>query len=136
MKDTVSFLFKLTGLTLILSGIIFVLLNNVPAYNPGAFIWIAVTFFYLLTLLLYSMAMMGLKRSQKTFTVSVLGSMTLRFIFSILFLVIYLIINPEKNKAFIISFLLLYLFYTIFEIFQLVRKLRPEKSRDFDTTNN
>jgi 4-hydroxybenzoate polyprenyltransferase len=136
MKDSVSFLLKLTGLTLILSGIIFVLLNNVTAYNPGSFIWIAVAFFYLLTLILYSMAMMGLKRSQKTFTVSVLGSMTLRFIFSVLFLVIYLIINPEKNKAFIISFLFLYLFYTIFEIFQLVRKLRPEKSRGFDTTNN
>lgn len=136
MKDAVSFILKLTGLTIIITGIIFVLLNNVKAYNPGPFIWIAVAFFYLLTLALYSMAMMGLKRSQKTFTVSVLGSMTLRFIFSLLFLVIYLIINPEKNKAFIISFLFLYLFYTIFEIFQLVRKLRPEKSRGFDTTNN
>jgi hypothetical protein len=127
MKDSVSFLLKLSGLTLFISGIIFVLLKNVPTYNPGSSIWIAVAFFYLLTLVLYSMAMMGLKRSQKTFIVSVLGSMTLRFIFSILFLVIYLIINPEKNKAFIISFLFLYLFYTIFEIIQLVRKLRPEK---------
>ncbi len=136
MKDIISFTLKLTGLTVLISAIVLLLLKQVPAYNPGTFIWIAVGFFYLLTFILYAMAMMGLKQSQKTFTVSVLGSMTLRFIFSVLFLVIYLIINPEKNKAFIISFLFLYLFYTIFEIFQLVRKLRPEKSRGFDTTNN
>jgi 4-hydroxybenzoate polyprenyltransferase len=136
MKDIISFTLKLTGLTVLISAIVLLLLKQVPAYNPGTFIWTAVGFFYLLTFILYAMAMMGLKQSQKTFTVSVLGSMTLRFIFSVLFLVIYLIINPEKNKAFIISFLFLYLFYTIFEIFQLVRKLRPEKSRGFDTTNN
>ena len=136
MKDSVSFLLKLTLLTAIIGAIIYSLMQYISVYNPGNAIWIALTFFFVLTLVLYRMAMMGLKRSQKTFTISVLGSMTLRFIFSLLFLVIYLIINPEKNKAFIISFLFLYLFYTIFEIFQLVRKLRPEKSRGFDTTNN
>lgn len=122
-----SFVLKLSALTLFLSGIIYLMLNYLPQYQPGNFVWISVAFYYLLTLGLFSLSVMGLKSSNRTFSTAVFGSMTIRFIFCILFLVIYLIINKEKNVSFIVTYLLLYLFYTIFEIFQLVRKLRPEK---------
>ncbi len=49
MKDIISFTLKLTGLTVLISAIVLLLLKQVPAYNPGTFIWIAVGFFYLLT---------------------------------------------------------------------------------------
>lgn len=122
-----AFIAKLSALTLVLGAIIYSLLAYWPVYNPGPFVWIALAFYFLLTLGLYSLSLMGLQRNNRTFSTAVFGSMTIRFIFCILFLVIYLIINKEKNIPFIITYLILYLFYTIFEIFQLVRKLRPEK---------
>lgn len=122
-----SFIVKLSLLTVFLSGLIFLLLQYLPVYQPGNFVWISLAFYFLLTLGLFSLSSMGLNRNNRTFSTAVFGSMTLRFIFCILFLVIYLIINKEKNISFIVTYLFLYLFYTIFEIFQLVRKLRPEK---------
>lgn len=123
----ISFLSKLLLMTAVIVGAIYFLEMVWPDYQPGYFVWISVVFYFFLTVGLFSLSMMGLKRNNRTFSTAVFGSMTIRFIFCILFLVIYLIINKEKNVAFIVTYLILYLFYTIFEIFQLVRKLRPEK---------
>jgi hypothetical protein len=58
-----------------------------------------------------------------------------RIIISGLFIAIYLIINAERDKAFVVSILLLYLFYTLFEIYHLVTKLRAEKYTPVEHTN-
>jgi len=53
--------------------------------------------------------------------------MLIRMFFSIFFITINLIINHVKDKAFILSFMGLYLIFSLFEIFHLVFKLRAEK---------
>lgn len=131
-----SFTVQLVLITLLIAGAAWLLLQYLPAFKPGVYIWYTIGFFFTLTYSLYHLALMGLNKSQRTFSTAVFGSMTLRFIFSLLFLIICLIISKEKNISFIVSFLLLYLFYTIFEIVHLVRKLRAEKSKGFNATNS
>ena len=51
----------------------------------------------------------------------------MRFIFSIFFVVIYLMVNEVRDKIVIVNFLFLYLLFTTFELYHLVTKLRTEK---------
>ena len=96
----------------------------------------ALFFFMLLTSLTYFITDMGFRRNSQTFFRGLYGSIGLRFLFSIFFIVIYLIINEVKDKMFIVEFLLFYLFFTMFEIFHLVAKLRSEKKRGVDATTD
>ena len=89
--------------------------------------WAALVFFFLLNLLVFFLSQTALKGSQKSFITFVYGSSGLRFIFSIFFIVIYLIINDVMDKLVVGSFLFLYLLFTSFELYHLVTKLRAEK---------
>ena len=89
--------------------------------------WGALVFFAALTTLIYYFGMNALNKSQRTFTNAVYGGVGIRFIFSIFFIVIYLVVNELRDKIFIVEFLLLYLLFTMFEIYHLVSKLRTEK---------
>lgn len=89
--------------------------------------WIALAFFFMLNLLVRFLAETSLKGSQKSFVTFVYGSTGLRFLFSIFFIAIYLIINDVMDKMVVGTFLFLYLLFTSFELYHLVAKLRTEK---------
>jgi hypothetical protein len=72
--------------------------------------------------------------SNSQFFTGVMGGTGLRMLISLLFIGTYLITSNLKTNQFILYFLFLYLFFTIFEIYQLVRKLRPEKESKVDNT--
>ncbi|PCJ64127.1 MAG: hypothetical protein COA58_14170 [Bacteroidetes bacterium] len=105
--------------------------------KPGEDLWFwgALAFFFLAGIVI------GLKtqkvvtsKSNSTFYAGVMGGMGIRMLLSILFLAIYLVISEIKSVEFIAFYLILYLFYTIFEIYQLVHKLRAEKQTKVDNT--
>ncbi|MBI1307664.1 MAG: hypothetical protein GC181_13760 [Bacteroidetes bacterium] len=95
--------------------------------NVNPWSWGALAFFLSLTLFLNWLGDYMMTKGSRTFLNFVYGSTFIRFIFSIFFIVIYLIVNEVVDKYFIFTFGLLYLFYTAFEIFHLVTKLRAEK---------
>lgn len=100
----------------------FLLKIEITAWTFGAYF-----FFLFITFFLNWMAERALNRSHAMFINFVYGTTLIRFIFSIFFIVIYLIINGVAERSFIFSFVFLYLFFTTFEIFHLVSKLRAEK---------
>ena len=108
-------------------AILVMVLNNVYDQLFGPWTWGALAFFFLLTMFINWLSMKALNKSQKTFLNFVYGTTFIRFIFSIFFVVIYLIVNDLVEKPFIFSFVVFYLFYTTFEIYHLVTKLRTEK---------
>lgn len=124
---TRSFEFQLFALSFLCGGALWLLRENTNWYHPESPLLLAVLFFALLSWGIYRLSIMALKASNKTFTTVVLGSMLIRMFFSIFFIAISFIITELKDKAFIISFLLLYLIFSMFEIFHLVFKLRAEK---------
>ena len=116
----------LIALSVILGGVLAGLKYGMGYYEQGNYIWFALLFFVLLTWFSYSYTLGAKLEKNKLFTSRFFMTMGLRLIFTIIFLVIYLISNPQRDPIFVITFMILYLFYTMFEINHLVSKLRRE----------
>jgi hypothetical protein len=95
-------------------------------YSGENHIWFAWLFFILLTWASYKWTLSAKPETNRFFTSRFFSSMGLRLFFCLIFLVIYLISNPQHDPVFVLSFMMLYLFYTMFEIYFLVYKLRRE----------
>jgi len=57
------------------------------------------------------------------------SSIGIRLVFSIFPLLIYLLFSPEHDFPLIIAYILLYFFFTSFEIYMLVVNLRPDSKK-------
>lgn len=132
----IKFLAKLLGLTLVLALATIVLFYFMEPQEQYWF-WGALGFY------LFAGVFIGWRtqkavtsESNSRFFTGVMGSIGLRMLLCIVFLAIYLMVSELKAKEFIVYYLILYLFYTIFEISQLVSKLRPEKSSSLDNTTS
>lgn len=117
---------KLVAFTIIVAALIYGVQHFFPDVLKDNMIWAAFGFYTALTFVILWMAREGLKGSNKSFLKVVYGGMMMRLFFSIFFLVIYLIFNEVRDKPFIVGFLILYLLFTIFEIYTLVANLRPD----------
>jgi FlaA1/EpsC-like NDP-sugar epimerase len=97
--------------------------------------WAALLFYFIAGLVIGIRTQKAVtSESNSQFFTGVMGGTGIRMFLSLLFMGTYLITSSLKSKQVIIYFLFLYLFYTIFEISQLVRKLRPEKESKVDNT--
>ena len=97
--------------------------------------WAALLFYFITGLVIGIRTQKAVtSESNSQFFTGVMGGTGIRMFLSLLFMGTYLITSSLKSKQVIIYFLFLYLFYTIFEISQLVRKLRPEKESKVDNT--
>lgn len=131
-----SFIGKLTAMTLVFVAAVLAFFYWKGSEEQWWF-WSALIFYYVVGLLI------GLKTqravvstSNSRFFTGVMGAIGIRMLLCLVFLAIYLIISDIKSKEFIVFYLFLYLFYTIFEISQLVSKLRLEKSGNRDNTTS
>ena len=122
-----KFVVKLLGLSLIIGVATAAYLywnNNAEQY----WFWGALVFYSILGLLIgWRSHKAVLSESNSAFFTGVMGGTGLRMVFATIFLAIYLIVSTIKAPEFIVYYLFLYLFYSIFEISQLVHKLRAEK---------
>jgi hypothetical protein len=128
----IGFIGKLLGLTALLATLTFAYIQYT---QPPESIWFWGALIYYLTI----GVVIGLRtqnavisESNSQFFTGVMGAIGIRMLLSILFIAIYLMISDIKDTNFIIYYLLLYLFYTIFEISQLVYRLRAEKQSRVD----
>jgi len=103
------------------------LIHSAFSLSVATWSWAAFGFFFTLNLLIHFLSESMLKSSQKSFLTFMYGSIAMRFIFSIFFIVIYLMVNEVRDKIVIVNFLFLYLLFTTFELYHLVTKLRTEK---------
>jgi len=69
---------------------------------------------------------MASKAKGGRFVTLFMGTLALRMFFCIAFLVLYLIFSRQKDIPFICYYLLLYLFYSAFEIYLLLSNLRAD----------
>lgn len=99
--------------------------------------WIATIFFSGLSLLVGWISLRGItSKSNMVFMRSFFSALGIRMFFGLIFITIYLFAVAEKDNMFIGYFLFLYLFFTIFEIYQLLAKLRTEKKEYLEDTIN
>jgi len=123
-----KFITKIIALTLVIIGLSIVLDSLTTKVNLGMYSWIMPLFYFILTVLSYSMIYLGKSGRQATFFARMAGGMMLRMFFCVIFIVIYLYISEITKIPVVIYFMLLYFIYTTFEIYDLVYKLRAEKT--------
>jgi hypothetical protein len=115
-------------MTLILAGITYAIINTTNWFIDTKWVWFSLSFFFLLTNLVFFMVSNAMGRRNQTFMYAMGGSMGLRFILSIGFIVSYLQFGGEREIGIIVYFMLMYLLYTIFEIYFLLANLRAAKN--------
>ncbi len=99
--------------------------------------WSALVFYFIAGLVIGLRTQKAVtSESNSQFFTGVMGGTGLRMLISLLFIGTYLITSNLKSNHFIIYFLFLYLFFTIFEISQLIYRLRTEKRSSIDNTTS
>jgi peptidoglycan/LPS O-acetylase OafA/YrhL len=125
-------LFILTVIVAILTFVMFAFIET----TEHNWFWGSLIFFFALGIGISAITHRSIKASNSAFFRGVMGAIGIRMLLGVLFLAIYLIASPLKAREFIVYYLILYLLFTIFEIYQLVSKLRPEKNSELDNTTS
>ncbi|MEY2924383.1 MAG: hypothetical protein RLZZ337_931 [Bacteroidota bacterium] len=122
----------ISAILVVITFLLFTFIGNEEQY------WFlgTIAFFTLLGLFIGRITQKSVTATNAAFFRGVMGAIGLRMLFSLIFLAAYMIISDLKSTPFIVYFLILYLLYTIFEIYQLVSKLRPEKKDELESTNS
>jgi hypothetical protein len=88
--------------------------------------WIVFGFLAGITFIAYAVADLGIKRNPETGIMAIMGSIALKMIFSMAFVLIYSLNTKEKGMVFVLNFFSLYLLFSFFEIYSLLRNLRHQ----------
>jgi len=118
---------------LLILGLLVAVLNILLFYftneQEQIWYWSALLYYLLLGLILGKRSHKAIKNnSNSAFFMGIMSGTGIRMLFSIIFIAIYLIASEIKANLFVGYYLFLYLLFTIFEIYQLVHKLRTEKN--------
>lgn len=113
--------------TAILAGIALLL----PSFFPDAKIltdkfWVIFGFLGGITFIAYLVAYLGIKRNPEAGIMALMGSITVKMLFSIAFVLIYSMNSGERGPIFIANFFSLYFLFSFFEIYSLLRNLRHQ----------
>jgi len=122
---------RFTLLYLIYCGIIAAAAFAIPTIfsDPGLLInkfWVVFFFLSGITYIAYVVAYLGLKRNPEVGVMALMGSITLKMLFSLAFVLIYSQKNPQIGVIFLVNFFSLYLLFTGLEVYGLVRNLRHQ----------
>ena len=121
---------KLIILTLCISCAIGLFQNLQNKIYLDHFIWIVLAYFFVLTIVVYFISLSGLKKENKTFLTRTYGAMGLRFVFSFFPLLIYIIFIPKMQLSFVLAYMLIYFFFSVFEVLILTVNFRPDSEKE------
>lgn len=107
----------------------------VEQIDLGMFAWVMPLFYFALTIASYAMVFFGKDGKQGMFFARMSGAMLMRMFFCVIFIIIYLYFSSVTNIPIVIYFMFLYFIYTSFEIYDLVYKLRAEKTTSLNAKN-
>jgi hypothetical protein len=88
--------------------------------------WVVFGFLAGITFIAYVVADLGMKRNPEAGVMAIMASIALKMIFSMAFVLIYSVNSKEKGMVFVLNFFSLYLLFSFFEIYSLLRNLRHQ----------
>ena len=88
--------------------------------------WVIFGFLSVLTLIAYIVASIGIKRNPETGIMAIMGSIAVKMLFSMAFVLVYSLNHKAKGLLFAFNFFSIYLLFTSFEIYGLLRNLRHQ----------
>lgn len=91
-------------------------------------VWAMFFFYMFVTLGLYMFSTYGAKHSSRVFMTATFGGMAVKLALCLGFIFVYLLNNVENRGVFVANFLVLYFFFTVFEVYSLMSNLRAQKN--------
>lgn len=93
-------------------------------FGWNVWIWVLYIYFPLMSLIINQLLMKQMKGRPQTFVTVFMGSMAAKLFISLILLLFVLYFNPDIKVPFAISFLYLYLLYTVLNTIHVFRKLQ------------
>ena len=110
-----------SGVAVLLQG------SSKPLIHPG--FWLIQGFFAVISVASHLLSSMGIK-NRSEFHTFYLGSMSVRFLLSLFFILISLFYLPDNHITYVANFFILYIVYASFEIYHLSRNLRADSEKN------
>lgn len=123
------FISRLTRFSLVIAAFIGIFQMVQSKIVLPNLIWLALLYYAIVSLATGLITLSGLSKNNKTFMSRTYSSIGIRLVFSLFPLLIYLLFSPQRDFPLIIAYILLYFFFTSFEIYMLVVNLRPDSKK-------
>lgn len=114
---------------LILTSAVGLILSYIKPEFMSDYFWMIQGFFGVISILSHLISNLGLK-SRDEFHTFYLGSMAVRFILSLFFILLSLVYLSGNKITYVANFFILYIIYASFEIYHLLRNLRADSKRN------
>lgn len=129
IKNPISnFWVGFVGLLIVTSGLAMIL-SQTSKELIHPYFWIIQSFFGIISILSHLVSTMGIK-NQGEFHVFYMGSMAVRFVLSLFFILVSVVFLKEQRITYVVDFFILYILYASFEIYHLLRNLRADSQRN------
>jgi hypothetical protein len=85
------------------------------------------TFLFIVTIVVHSYMIRASENDPRKFTSKYLGAMGVKMFIYLVFLVVFLFLDTRRAVPFLLSFLVTYATFTIFEVFSILNFLKKDK---------
>ncbi|KIA96642.1 hypothetical protein OC25_02660 [Pedobacter kyungheensis] len=119
-----SIYFIFVGLLIGVVAVLPLLFPNTQLFIPN--FWVMFGFLAGITYIAYMLVDIGIKRDPEVGIMAIMGSIGVKMIFCMAFVLIYSIKAKGIGSVFLLNFFSLYLLFTAFEIYCLLRNLRHQ----------
>jgi hypothetical protein len=118
----VNFLFKISLLTLVVITLAYLVFNYFLSQYYFAYFPLLISIIYIFSIAFHYFLWKSGKKSFSRFTTTYMLLTTIKLLFYLVLILIYVFAIKEKPISFIITFLALYMVFTIFEVVTLLKK--------------
>jgi hypothetical protein len=126
--DARQFLIKIAIFTAIIAALsVLVFTAVLPAYYPAGFP-LAIMFVATITAAMHLRLMKISFQNMRRFSTHFMASVSIKLFSYLIFLLVYLLLNRSEVIPFALTFLFLYICYTAFEVTELLKFLKKQKS--------
>ena len=126
MQDFKRFLLRELLFTICIAGIAFLLFGSLLADYYLPIFWIMLGVIALLTGIFHYSLIQIQENQSSRFSQRFMMISGIKMMIYLVFITSYAFMNPEKATSFLISFFILYLLYTVFEVILSVRYLKKK----------
>ncbi|MFC3560818.1 hypothetical protein [Pedobacter jamesrossensis] len=122
---------KFTSFYLVFVGVLIGIIATLPVVFPSVNLlipqfWLMFGFLAGITFIAYVLVDIGIKRDPEVGIMAIMGSIAVKMIFCMAFVLIYSIKGKGIGVLFLLNFFSLYLLFSVFEIYCLLRNLRHQ----------
>ena len=122
-----SYLLRLAGL-IILIGTIFMFTDHRETPAMNSIRWLILSYFSCLSIIFHALYLRNLRGSDQGFVRFHMAGITIRLFINIGVLVVYSLFNPDHAPAFILTFMILYFVFTVFEVIHVWKEIKGKRA--------